>query len=60
MNNVVGQIEQAEIGNTGEIGNFSYNDDVLDAASVSAADHSNWHSSGLVNMVCSSNLEGTE
>lgn len=51
MNNVVGQIERAEIGNTGEIGNFSYNEDVLDVASVSAADHSNWDSSGLVTVV---------
>lgn len=43
MNNVTGQMEQAETGGAGEMGNFSYNEDALGVSSRSAVDHSECH-----------------
>lgn len=52
-------MEQAETGDAGEMGNFSYNEDVLDVSSSFAVDHSKGDillCSSL--LVCSSNSEG--
>lgn len=57
MNNVTEQMKQAETRDAGEMGNFSYNEDVLGVSSRSAVHNSNCESFVLFSMERSSNSE---